>query len=261
MIQTTLTDLFGSEEDEPKLAESPIEVMKQLTAASCSACRLGLESPNNPGFIWRGNPDAHIAILGDMPSVHDMSARRAFADELGNELNRWLKSAGISDKDVFLTYIVQCKTPVQHSKIAKLDNTQRVPNKETEIGRCFPERALRIVRALPNLEVLGCLGLTTMKTVLGGDPQIKSHQGKWFGSDLFPGVAVFGMPHPRDFDAKTGDMKRGRLKQCLQYFRNEYYGKTKKDGTVLSPPKKILGILRQMEKERRDAKLTTGLIL
>jgi uracil-DNA glycosylase family 4 len=261
MIQTTLTDLFGpDDESQPAQQATPLDIIREVGAAACMQCRLGLESPHNRGFIWKGNPDGRIAVLGDMPSANDMSAGRAFADEVGNELNSWLRMANIPEKDIFFTYMVQCKTPVMHSKVAALDGKQRTPHPEAETGRCFPNRAMRVLRAMPNLEVCCLLGLDTMEVVLGGNPQIKSHQGNWFGSDLLPGVACFGLPHPRTFDKDTGTLKRGRLKQCLLYFQNEYLtGKTRSDGKVLAEPKKVLGILRAQEEQRRQNRQTSAL--
>jgi uracil-DNA glycosylase family 4 len=258
MIQTNLTGLFGMEEEQPR--EDTIAIMRELTESPCSSCRLGLGSPGNAGFLWKGNVDAHLAIISDMPTAADMSARRAFADEMGNVLNRWLAIAEVPETDVFVTYMTQCKTPQVHSKLAKRDNQQRAPHHDTETAICFPARCQRVVKSLRKLEVIWALGITTMKMVLGGEPKIKSHQGFWFGTDLFPGVAVFGMPHPRDFDAETSEIKRGRLKQCLLYFKNEYFGKTAAGGKVLCQPRHALGILDYRERERREARADSSCI-
>jgi hypothetical protein len=95
-----------------------------------------------------------------------------------------------------------------------------------------------------------------MATLLGGDIRIKMHQGRWFGSDLLLGKVVFGMPHPRDFDRTTSPAKRGKLRQHLQYFHNEYYGKKTAKGLELCPPKHVLNILEYRAQERTDAKQT-----
>ena len=257
MSQTSLSDLFGSyEEQVSQPVEDSIAIMRVLTAKPCTDCRLGQELPNNPGFLWKGNPEAHIAIVSDMPSHADISARRAFADGVGNELNNWIQMAGIGDKDTFITYLVQCETPTVRSKMAKRDNKQRSPNADIETGVCFQARCLRMLKTLPNLEVIWALGLTTMATLLGGDPRIKACQGFWFGTDLLPGTVVFGMPHPRDFDKTTSQSKRGRLKQHLTYFHNEYYGKTTAKGLELCPPKHIMNVLGYRQQERIDARPT-----
>lgn len=251
MIQVGLESLFGCDEVE---REDPISVMQQLTARSCLNCRLGADSPQNPGFIWKGNPNGHIAVIGDVPSPADMSTRRSFADEEGNKLNDWLELAGVPVDDTFFTYIVQCKTPFMESKLAAKNGKQRPPHKEAETAHCFTARCLRVLKAMPNLEVGLVLGLTVMDTVLGGDPQIKSHQGSWFGVDLLPGVAIYGLPHPRDFDKTTSELKKGRLKQHLLYFKNEYYGKKTGKGKEICPPKRVLDILKVREQERKDAR-------
>lgn len=249
MIQGSLQDLFGFDE-EPAPKQDIVTVMKGLTAAPCTACELGFQNQYNPGFLWRGNPQGKLAIVGDMPTANDMSSRKAFSDENGLKLNKWLVSAGVSPKEVFYTYIVQCKTPMRKSKIKGRPEEQRPPSRQNEIHRCYPNRCLRVLHALPQLEVAWLLGLTAVKTVLGGEPQVKSHFGFWFGSDVVPGVAFFCMPHPRDFDAATADIKRGRLSQQLTYFRNEYLGKMDSTGNYIVPSGKILGILKHREQER-----------
>lgn len=251
MIQIGLDSLFA---EEAPSKEEPISVMQQLTAEPCQSCRLGLDTPSNPGFIWKGNPDAHVAVVGDTPSYGDMSCRRAFADDVGNQLADWLETAGVPLSDVFCTYIVQCKTPVTTSKIAKKNGQQRPPHADAETAHCFPVRCVRVLKAMPNLQVVWALGLTVMDVVLGGDPGIKSHQGFWFGTDLLPGVAVYGLPHPRDFDKTTSEIKKGRLKQHLHYFKNEYYGKKTSKGLELCPPRHVLNILSVREQERKEAK-------
>jgi hypothetical protein len=90
---------------------------------------------------------------------------------------------------------------------------------------------------------------------------VRAYQGKWFGTDMFPGIAVYNLPHPRDFDKDISSIKRGRLKQGLLFFKNEYFGKSTKAGRVLAAPKKVLNVLDLREKERKDNKPVTGLSL
>lgn len=252
MIQVGLDDLFGG--DDAPQQQDPIAIMQELTASPCRSCRLGFDSPTNPGFIWKGNPDAHVAVIGEAPSHADMSCRRAFADGVGNELTNWLQIAQIPLTDIFFTYQVQCRTPIVASKITKKNGRQRAPHYDTEISPCFVPRCLRVLQAMPNLEVVLVLGLSVMGTVLGGNPQIKAYQGFWFGTDLLPGKVVYGLPDPRDFDKTTSETKRGRLKQHLLYLHNEYYGKKNRLGAELCPPKHVMNILAVREGERKDAR-------
>lgn len=247
-----LGDLFGFDE-EPVEKEDVFAVIRSLTAAPCRDCPLGLLTPSNPGFLWRGNPNAAIAILGDMPSAADMSARKPFVGEQGLELAKWLRLAELKDADVFITSIVQCKTQIQHSKKADKDGEPRTPHRDQESGVCFPSRALRVLKALPNLEVVILLGLFAAKIVLGGDPQVKSHCGFWFGSDILPGKAIFVLQHPRDFDEKTGEEKRGRLKQMFKFFRIEYFGLTQ-GGVEIVAPKKVVKLLELLSERRKAAR-------
>jgi len=253
MIEASFLDIFGGA-DEPAV-ESPkdiVQLMQEMTAKPCQDCRLGMLYPTNAGLIWYGNPEAPIVVVGDMPSSGDMQARRAFADHTGNELFSWFQQAGIPKKDLFYTYIIQCATPDRTSKVASRNGTQRSPS-WSEVSACFTNRAMKLIKSLPNAEVIICLGMTVMEIILGGNPQAKSHYGFWFGSDLFPGKLIFCLPHPRDFDDETSQSRRDRLRQCLLYFTNEYYGR-REDGKELCPPKKALSILHYREVERKQEK-------
>jgi len=251
MICASLDDFFGVEPTK----EDPNSVLKVLSHP-CTICRLGEEFANG-GMIWKGRTDAHIAVIGDMPNELDMVQRIAFGS--GDErvyLDEWLEGAGIGSTDVFYTYIVQCQTPYHETKIRNSAGDficeQRTPAKD-EITRCFAPRCLRLCKALPNLEVVIALGITTLKVLLGGNPQAKTHHGFWFGSDLLPGVAIFGMPHPREFDNETGELKRGRVRQRLGYFKSEYFGRPGLGDDGITP-RKIMTILAEREQERKEMK-------
>lgn len=255
----SLEGWFGEPEEAEK--EEATAVLGALAGGPCRDCRLGLEIPDNPGFLWSGSLEAHVVVVGDMPSAGDLSVRRAFADEAGNELREWLRLAGVSEKDVLATSLVQCPTPATGRLVTvkaawkgdedRSYRSQRAPQ-EGELARCFEPRCLRLIRSLPQAEVVWLLGLLTMGAFLGGEPKVKAYQGRWFGSDLLPGKALFCLPHPRDFNSTTSSSKRGRLRQHLTYFRNEYYGKTTPAGAVLCPPRHALGILGYRERERRE---------
>jgi len=252
MISASLDNFFGID----AVKEDVNATLKSL-ARPCTLCRLGQACPDNSGLIWKGNVAAHVAVIGDMPSDLDMQTRIAFCSSSKHSyLEEWLTTAGVPSTDVFYSYMVQCKTPSHETKEKDAEFQpiweQRPPARD-EIKRCFAPRCVRLLKALPNLEVVIPLGLATQTAFLGGNPQARTHHGFWFGSDLLPGVAFFGLPHPREFDSETGELKRGRVKQKLEYFKTEYFGRPGVGAEVI-PPRKVLGILALREQERKDSR-------
>src|SRR5687768_10837307 len=150
--ELTFDDILGYQA--PTLVEEKVfDVLRELTAEPCRSCPLGYHSPNNPGFLWRGNPEASIAIVGSYPSREDMAARKSFADENGYELKKWLEMAAIHEHQVFMTYLVQCKTRLKKEEAELRGDEkpeQRSPQRDLELQPCFHNRLLRVLRAMPN---------------------------------------------------------------------------------------------------------------
>jgi hypothetical protein len=72
-------------------------------------------------------------------------------------------------------------------------------------------------------------------------PTTKSHEGQWFGTDYLPGVAVFCLNHPRDYDRKTDPRVLGKTLQYLRFLKTE---------AVSPQTAKILPILEACAKKR-----------
>lgn len=246
MTEGTL-GLFLFENFKKAKREDPLQVIQSLTRQSCRDCGLSHGSPDNPGFLYRGSPLASTAFLIDYPTDSDMRSKKAFSDGYAVEFFKWLQQLGLSEKDVFLTYIVQCKTPVKEkSKNKNEEETGEIAKAELQV--CFPSRSLRVLQSMPNLRVLVCLGIPAIKAILGGEPKTKTHHGIWFGADQLPGVAVYCLPDPKTLDETTSSRTKGRIRQILEFFKTEYLGRT---GVIA--PGKILDILAILEKERHGS--------
>jgi uracil-DNA glycosylase len=231
----------------------------------CAECRLGqLTDRQNNGFAYLGSLDASIAFLGDMPDIEGCSLthRAPVAGRDLDELRRWWgainnMSAGarlytgqgetpcpdIAFENLLVLNVVQCKT--MKGKVAK--DAIRSPYPE-EIDRCFPFRALPVLKSMRNLKCVITLGWTAAAALLGRAPEPKprSHEGCWFGTELLPGVAVFCLDHVREYESvgmqKVDPKKIGRLMQHLNYLHNE----------LINPSsQKVLKCLALLEGERR----------
>jgi len=103
-----------------------------------------------------------------------------------------------------------------------------------EIIACFGPRCLRVLRAMPNLEVIMTLGWLPAGVLLGTNkdrdiPRSKTHQGQWFESSILPGIPIFCLSHPAEMmHAKRSgseaayEERNEEIKRCLDNFRREY---------------------------------------
>jgi uracil-DNA glycosylase family 4 len=235
---------FDSEPVAGVVKADPLEVLREL-AAPCRECRLGQTTDKqNNGIVYEGSPHARIALVGDMPEVEGtmLSKRLPIAAESRRELSRWLDAVGIPEEDVVIINTVQCKTTKGRSK----NDERRLPFPE-EVDACFPNRTLRVLQAMPNLEVVLTMGWTSAGALLGRNPEPgpKSHEGQWFGTDYLPGVAVICFDHPREYGRDCEARKKGKLLQFLQFFQTEY---------LRPDTAKIMPILKRREAERARAK-------
>jgi DNA polymerase len=206
--------------------ENVLTVIKDLSFP-CYDCRLGhCQNPKyNKGFIWRGNPNARIALVSIMPGPKEMASGKPLTGGSGELSDKWFKTLSLdTNVDMFVTNVVQCKPP--DVKKEGGEESQREPEMD-ELAACFPGRCLRVLRAMPNLEVVITMGWTAARCLLGGSPTEATHMGHWYTTSLLPGKAVFCLVHPaailRDSEPTPAALdKRYKVMKCLQKFKRQY---------------------------------------
>lgn len=194
-------------------------VIKTLST-TCESCRLSLAHPYNRGVIYRGNPFAAIAVIHESPRDSETERGVAMIGSHGKEFERWMDLLKLDTrKDVFITSVIQCQPP---KELRNGKHSQREPE-EAEVSACFGPRCLRILRAMPNLEVVITLGWTAAKAFLGGKPIPKTHESQWFESSLIPGVAIFCMVDPVWVIGGGPSPEKSRaVERSLEHFKREY---------------------------------------
>ena len=212
-------DLIGEEVER----EDPKETMKEL-CVNCTSCRLSQLHPANRGMIYRGNINAKIAVIGIAPGEAETEKGTAMIGASGKLLEQWLRYINVDTRtQVFITNIVQCMPP---KKKINGRMKQRDPERD-EINACFGPRCLRVLRSMPNLEIVMTLGWLTAKAFLGtkddmNTPKTKTHEGQWFESSLLPGIPIFCLSHPAEIIYSDSDDKKMTIQNCLDCFKREY---------------------------------------
>lgn len=201
--------------------ENVLTVIKELSHP-CFDCRLGYFATKvgNRGVIWRGNPQAKIAAVSIMPGPHEMDKGQPLVGKSGKLFDQWFKYLKLdTNKDMYVINVVQCKPPDVEKDGEK---SQREPELD-ELAACFPNRCLRILRSMPNLEVIVTMGWTATRCILGGSPTDQSHMGHWYTTSLLPGKAVYCLPHPAALLREESNLdKKYKLVKCLDRFKRQY---------------------------------------
>jgi uracil-DNA glycosylase family 4 len=199
--------------------EDVLSVIQDLTT-NCTDCRLGYMQQSK-GLVWRGDPTRRIALVSIMPGPKEVQMGKPLVGASGVEANKWFHYIGLdTNKDMFVTNVIQCKPPDVEKKGEKKPS-QREPEKD-ELAACFPNRCLRVLRAMPNLEVIITMGWVAARCILGGDPKDKSHMGHWYTTSLLPGKAVYCLPHPAAYLRDPTPAAKGKVTECLDNFKREY---------------------------------------
>src|SRR5271156_6656259 len=118
--------------------EDILQVIKDLSTP-CYDCRLGhcQKSKTNKGLIWRGNPNAKIALVSIMPGPKEMDTGKPLTGVSGEESNKWFATLNLdTNKEMLVINVVQCKPPDGEKK-DKEDKSQREPLPD-DLAICFP---------------------------------------------------------------------------------------------------------------------------
>jgi DNA polymerase len=202
--------------------EDVLTVIKSLSFP-CYDCRLGhcQSKGQNHGIVCRGNPTAKIAIVSIMPGATEMATGKALDGKSGKLADKWFEYIKLdTNKDTFIINVVQCRPPEVEKKDG--EKSQREPELD-ELAICFPNRCLRILRAMPNLEVITTMGWTAARCLLGGEPSDASHLGHWYVTSLLPKVAIYCLPHPAALLREPDNLdKKYKVIKCLNRFKRQY---------------------------------------
>jgi uracil-DNA glycosylase family 4 len=193
----------------------------------CHSCRLSLIHPFNRGFIYRGNPDAEIAVVYEAPRDAETERGVSMVGTHGRFFERWMRLLKLdtgNNGDVFITSVIQCQPPQEEQSGMMV---QREPEK-AEISACFGPKCLRVLRAMPNLKVVMTLGWVAAGALLGlgetsqDKPKAKSHDTMWFETSLLPGIPIFCMVDPTWVIKNPTPDRKAVVERALECFQREY---------------------------------------
>jgi DNA polymerase len=162
----------------------PLERLRKA-ARSCKACPLWANATQT--VFGAGNPHARAMLVGEQPGDEEDRKGLPFVGPAGRLLDRALEAAHIPREELYVT------NAVKHFKF-QLRGKRRIHKTpaQREIAACRPWLQGEIRAIQP--EVIGCLGATAAKALLGPDFRVTTMRGKFVKSPLAP--FVFATFHP-----------------------------------------------------------------
>ncbi len=143
----------------------------------CTRCELHKQRTR---IVWgEGNPKANIIVILDNPGCREDKNGNAFVCTTRQTLQLAANSVGLSEKDLYVTYILKCR-PV------------RKYQKETARETCLGYLVQQLLTS--NFKVVFCLGDTAVKTFFSdSEKDVKSARGIWHS---IRGIPTYVSYHP-----------------------------------------------------------------
>lgn len=130
----------------------------------CTRCELFNQRTR---IIWgEGNPKANIIVVLDNPGCREDKNGNAFVCGTRQTLQHIANSIGLSEKDLYITYILKCKPVRKYQK---------------EIARetCFGHLEQQLLGN--NFRIAFCLGDVAVRTFFAdADRNVKNTRGTWY---------------------------------------------------------------------------------
>lgn len=188
----------GARERATALAKTASEVR------ACTLCRL--HKSRTQAVPGEGPIDARVFLIGEAPGRAEDAVGRPFVGSAGRVLDRALRAARLSRKDLFITNVVKCRPPAN-----------RAP-KADEIEACRPYLLSQMEAVRP--KVLVTLGATALQGLLGPAARLSKARG---GDLAFDGIPLRSTYHPAAvlYNARTEAALRADLRKVARLVRRK----------------------------------------
>jgi DNA polymerase len=177
----------------------------RAAGARCEGCELFRHASQM--VFGRGPADARVVLVGEQPGDQEDLKGAPFVGPAGEVLDRALAEVGLDRAQVYVT------NAVKHFKFElrgrrRIHQTPRLP----EVAACRPwlEAELEVIRP----RVLGCLGATAARAILGPEFRLLRQRGQFFPTRWAP--RTLATLHPSAVLRGQDDMEQARLYAMLR---------------------------------------------
>ena len=177
----------------------------RAAAARCEGCELFRRATQM--VFGRGPADARVVLVGEQPGDQEDLKGAPFVGPAGEVLDRALAEAGLDRAQVYVTNAVKHFSFVERGR-RRIHQTPRLP----EIAACRPwlEAELEVIKP----KILGCLGATAARAILGPDFRLMRQRGQFFETRwAAKTIATF---HPSAILRGQDDAEQARLYAMLR---------------------------------------------
>jgi DNA polymerase len=145
----------------------------RAAGARCQGCELYRRATQM--VFGRGPADARVVLVGEQPGDQEDLKGAPFVGPAGEVLDRALAEVGIDRQRVYVTNAVKHFSFVERGK-RRIHQTPRLP----ELAACRPwlEAELDLIQPA----VLGALGATAARALLGPDFRLLKQHGQFFAT-------------------------------------------------------------------------------
>jgi uracil-DNA glycosylase len=161
--------------------------LEEIRAAArrCQDCPLWANATQT--VFGAGDPHARVMLVGEQPGDEEDRKGLPFVGPAGRLLGRALEAAGIDREQLYVT------NAVKHFKF-QLRGKRRIHKTpaQREIEACHQWFEREVAAVKPR--VIGCLGATAARAVIGKDFKVSVMRGRFVESPYAP--AVFATFHP-----------------------------------------------------------------
>ena len=177
----------------------------RAAGARCEGCELFRRATQM--VFGRGPADARVVLVGEQPGDQEDLKGAPFVGPAGEVLDRALAEAGLDRAQVYVTNAVKHFSFVERGK-RRIHQTPRLP----EIAACRPwlEAELEVIKP----RILGCLGATAARAILGPEFRLMRQRGQFFETRWSAKtIATF---HPSAVLRGQDDAEQARLYAMLR---------------------------------------------
>jgi len=177
----------------------------RVAAARCEGCELFRRATQV--VFGRGPSDARVVLVGEQPGDQEDLKGAPFVGPAGEVLDRALAEVGLDRRQVYVTNAVKHFSFVERGK-RRIHQTPRLP----EIAACRPwlEAELEIIKP----RILGCLGATAARAILGPEFRLLRQRGQFFTTRW--SARTIATLHPSAVLRSQDDTEQARLYGMLR---------------------------------------------
>lgn len=170
--------------------QNTLSALQCLTNEVAACARCSLHSTRTQTVFARGNPQAKLMLIGEVPGFHEDQQGVPFVGAAGSLLDKMIACIGLDQDQIYMTNVLKCHSP---------NNQDPQPD---EMSQCSTYLAQQIAIVKPLLIV--ALGHLAGQYLLNTTQSLSSMRTRMHQYQNIPVMVTY---HPDDLLKNPGDKK------------------------------------------------------